>query len=273
MVGGRSDQSSMLKPIAAETRTASEAGSAQRAPNPTCAAAPGMSHQGQYSRGKPLDSPRRARKTSVRMGSARHLHHASHGHLAICAATNSPSTWITLTFVNQNLCRRPVPRPKFSRSHSTTAAAAPATLSGVSKWPVKQFFHAVAERRAGAPDCPPQQQNQASESTIYQYDRKARGDPEAHLGERAHCRTVRPSFRARRSAERSQHDEYDYRQRWHSDLFQGLGHGPGCYFLAWLAIECRCVGRPDALSRSAGLSRRSARSSRSRSVGAGILRE
>src|SRR6185312_14949214 len=43
-------------------------------------------------------------------------------------ATNSASTWITLSFVNQNLRHRLMPRPKFGRSHSTTAPAAPAAI-------------------------------------------------------------------------------------------------------------------------------------------------
>ena len=38
------------------------------------------------------------------------------------------STWITLALVNQNLCRHPMPRPKFGRSLPTTPAAAPATF-------------------------------------------------------------------------------------------------------------------------------------------------
>jgi hypothetical protein len=41
----------------------------------------------------------------------------------------SASTWITLSFMDQNLCRRPLmPRPKFGRSRPTTAAATPATF-------------------------------------------------------------------------------------------------------------------------------------------------
>ena len=43
----------------------------------------------------------------------------------------SASAWITLSFMDQNLCRRLVPRPKFGRSHPTTAAAAPATSRSV----------------------------------------------------------------------------------------------------------------------------------------------
>ena len=54
----------------------------------------------------------RVRKTSVWIRSARHLHHASLGHLAICAATN----------------RHPVGLPKLGRPRPTAAAAAPATF-------------------------------------------------------------------------------------------------------------------------------------------------
>ena len=43
----------------------------------------------------------------------------------------SASASITLSFMDQNLCRRLVPRPKFGRSHPTTAAAAPATSRSV----------------------------------------------------------------------------------------------------------------------------------------------
>jgi hypothetical protein len=39
----------------------------------------------------------------------------------------SASTWITLSFMDQNLCRRLMPRPKLGRSRPTAAAAAPAT--------------------------------------------------------------------------------------------------------------------------------------------------
>jgi hypothetical protein len=38
------------------------------------------------------------------------------------------STWITLSFMDQNLCRRLMPRPKLSRSRPTTAAATPTTF-------------------------------------------------------------------------------------------------------------------------------------------------
>ena len=40
----------------------------------------------------------------------------------------STSSWITLPFMDLNLCRRLMPRPKSSRSHPTAAATAPATL-------------------------------------------------------------------------------------------------------------------------------------------------
>jgi hypothetical protein len=39
----------------------------------------------------------------------------------------SASTWITLSFMDQHPCLPLMPRPKFGRSHPTTAAAAPAT--------------------------------------------------------------------------------------------------------------------------------------------------
>ena len=61
------------------------------------------------------------------MGSARHLHHASRGHLAICAATNRSALGTNLSLMDQNQCRGPMSRPEFGRSHPTTAAAAPAT--------------------------------------------------------------------------------------------------------------------------------------------------
>ena len=35
---------------------------------------------------------------------------------------------LTLSFMDQNLCRRLMPRPEFGRSHPTTAATAPATV-------------------------------------------------------------------------------------------------------------------------------------------------
>jgi hypothetical protein len=40
----------------------------------------------------------------------------------------SECPWITLSFMDQNLCRRLMPRPKFGRSRPTTAAAAPTTF-------------------------------------------------------------------------------------------------------------------------------------------------
>ena len=40
----------------------------------------------------------------------------------------SASNWIILSFKDQHLCRRLMPRPKFGRSGPTTAAAAPATF-------------------------------------------------------------------------------------------------------------------------------------------------
>ena len=43
----------------------------------------------------------------------------------------SASAWITLSFMDQNLCRRLVPRPKFGRSRPTAAAASPATSRSV----------------------------------------------------------------------------------------------------------------------------------------------
>jgi hypothetical protein len=39
----------------------------------------------------------------------------------------SAPTWITLSFMDQNLCRLLTPRAKSGRSRPTTAAAAPAT--------------------------------------------------------------------------------------------------------------------------------------------------
>jgi len=42
--------------------------------------------------------------------------------------SDSASTWITLSFMDQNLCRRPMPRPKCGRSRPTTAATAPAPV-------------------------------------------------------------------------------------------------------------------------------------------------
>src|SRR6185437_7440893 len=42
--------------------------------------------------------------------------------------SDSASTWITLSFMDQNLCRRPMSSPEFRRSRPTTAAAAPATF-------------------------------------------------------------------------------------------------------------------------------------------------
>jgi hypothetical protein len=41
----------------------------------------------------------------------------------------SALTWITLSFMDQNLCRRFMARPKLGSSHPATAAAAPATFS------------------------------------------------------------------------------------------------------------------------------------------------
>ncbi len=86
----------------------------------------------------------RVRKTSVWIGSERHLHHVSLGHLAICAATNSLSTWTTLPCVNQNLCCRFMPRPKLGCSHPTASAAAPATLRVVQLQGVGREQMAVA---------------------------------------------------------------------------------------------------------------------------------
>jgi hypothetical protein len=61
-------------------------------------------------------------------GPATDLQHADLGHLAICAATNRHPPYVTLSLMDQNLCRRLMPRPKFGRSRPTTAAAAPTTF-------------------------------------------------------------------------------------------------------------------------------------------------
>jgi hypothetical protein len=43
----------------------------------------------------------------------------------------SASAWTTLSFMDQNLCHRVMPRPKLGRSRPTTAATAPATFRWV----------------------------------------------------------------------------------------------------------------------------------------------
>jgi PAS domain S-box-containing protein len=50
-------------------------------------------------------------------------------------------------------------------------------------------------------------------------------------------------------------DEYYHNERWNRDLLQGLGHWPGHYVLARLAVECRHVGRTNALPRAERLPR------------------
>jgi hypothetical protein len=61
--------------------------------------------------------------------------------------------WITLSFMDQNLCRRLMPRPKFGRSRPTTAAAPPTTFRLVHLqecWAVLAltFVHRIVPRRA-----------------------------------------------------------------------------------------------------------------------------
>ena len=54
------------------------------------------------------------------------------------------STWITLSFMDHNLCCRPMPRPKLGRSRPTTAAAAPAMFRVVHLQVVRRKQMAVA---------------------------------------------------------------------------------------------------------------------------------
>jgi hypothetical protein len=52
--------------------------------------------------------------------------------------------WFTLSFMDQNLCRRLMPRPKLGRPLPTTAAAAPATFGLVHLQTVRREQVAIA---------------------------------------------------------------------------------------------------------------------------------
>ena len=56
------------------------------------------------------------------------LHHVGLGHVAICAPTNRHPLGVLFSFMDQDLRRHLMPRPKLGRSRPTTAAAAPATF-------------------------------------------------------------------------------------------------------------------------------------------------
>ena len=56
----------------------------------------------------------------------------------------SATTWITLSSMDQYLCRRRMPRPKFGRSRPTTTAAAPATFHMVHLQVVRRKQMAIA---------------------------------------------------------------------------------------------------------------------------------
>jgi hypothetical protein len=56
----------------------------------------------------------------------------------------SASTGITLSYVDQNLCRRLMPRPKFGRSRPTAAAASPATFRLVDLQVIRREQMAIA---------------------------------------------------------------------------------------------------------------------------------
>jgi PAS domain S-box-containing protein len=53
---------------------------------------------------------------------------------------------------------------------------------------------------------------------------------------------------------RRKENEHVYCERWNGNLLQGLGNGSGRCVLARMAVECRCLGRTNAVSRAAGLS-------------------
>ena len=53
--------------------------------------------------------------------------------------------------------------------------------------------------------------------------------------------------------------EHNHSERWHDDLLQGLGQGPGRHVLARMAPELRYVGRPDDVPRTARLPSRGTR--------------
>ena len=74
--------------------------------------------------------------------------------------------------------------------------------------------------------------------------------------------------RARRHAH-----EHNHCEGRHDDLLQGLGHGSGRHLLARMAVELRCLGWPDVVSRAARLQSRRSRSSRSWPVQPGDVRE
>ncbi len=67
--------------------------------------------------------------------------------------------------------------------------------------------------------------------------------------------------------------EHGHDQGRHADLLQGLGQGPGRYVLARLALECRHVGRTNALPRTERLPRGRARPTWPRPVQPGLIRQ
>src|SRR5687768_16754038 len=68
-------------------------------------------------------------------------------------------------------------------------------------------------------------------------------------------------------------NEYYHHERWNADLLQGLGHWPGHYVLAWLAVERRHVGWTNALPGAERLSRSRARPSWARAIQPGFFRQ
>jgi hypothetical protein len=76
------------------------------------------------------------------------------------ARYESASTWITLSFMDQNLCRLLMPRPKCGRSRPTTAAAAPATsrlVHAVVVMPISSDGRSIAAEIPGRPRLPAKQ--------------------------------------------------------------------------------------------------------------------
>ena len=97
-------------------------------------------------RGIPLRFGASRRKTSVWIGSVRHLHNASRGHLAICAATNRrprglvSHSWTSISAAGLCRARNSAARARPQRRQRQRRFAwSTFRLSGVSKWPLPQI--------------------------------------------------------------------------------------------------------------------------------------
>src|SRR2546422_10794848 len=67
--------------------------------------------------------------------------------------------------------------------------------------------------------------------------------------------------------------EHDYGKRWHDNLLQRLGQGPGRHVFARMAAEFGCMGRPTAVPRPEWFPRDCARPAWPRPLEPGLVRE